>query len=92
MIKTYVGQYEIIQWEGREYYRFGPQNWCEVVNLAIMPIFEENLEQTYQKFVILRLIDQLEEMRASGASPEEIEKLEDDIGDLQMNLLVGELF
>lgn len=91
MIRTYVGQYEILQWEDREYYRFGPRNWCEVVNKVLQPIYEENIERTYQKFVIFQLIDQLEEMRKSGAHPSRIEKLEDDIGDLQMNLLMGDL-
>ena len=88
MIKTYIGQYEIIQWEGREYYRFGPQNWCELVDKALRRVYEENLEETYQKFVILRLIDQLEEMKLAGA---DTSKLEDDIADLQMNLLTGDL-
>ena len=40
---------------------------------------------------ILRLIEQLKQLQSSGASEEEIEKLQDDIGDLQMNLTVGDL-
>ena len=41
---------------------------------------------------IFRLIDKLSEMKANGASEAEIEKLQDDIGDLQMNAIVGDLF
>lgn len=41
---------------------------------------------------IFRLIDKLKEMEEMGAAPKDIEQLQDDIGELQMNVLIGELF
>ena len=41
---------------------------------------------------ILELVERLKAMQESGAPEEEIEKLSDDIGGLQMNLIVGDLF
>jgi|688.fasta_scaffold367556_2 hypothetical protein len=40
---------------------------------------------------IFELIERLNDMKARGAPEEEIEKLADDIGDLQMNVVIGEL-
>lgn len=41
---------------------------------------------------IFRLIDKLNEMKEMGAAPKDIEDLEDDIGNLQMNSIMGDLF
>ena len=41
---------------------------------------------------IFRLIDKLNEMKEMGAAPKDIENLEDDIGNLQMNSIMGDLF
>ena len=41
---------------------------------------------------IFKLIDKLNEMKEMGAAPKDIEDLEDDIGNLQMNAIVGDLF
>lgn len=41
---------------------------------------------------IFRLIEKLNEMKEMGAAPKDIENLEDDIGNLQMNSIIGDLF
>jgi len=41
---------------------------------------------------IFNLINKLEKMKSMGAAPKDIEKLEDDIGDLQMNSVLGDIF
>lgn len=40
---------------------------------------------------IFELIERLNALKASGAPESEIEKLADDIGDLQMNVVIGDL-
>ena len=40
---------------------------------------------------ILKLVEKLNEMKELGAAPKDIENLEDDIGNLQMNVIVGDL-
>jgi hypothetical protein len=41
---------------------------------------------------IFRLIDKLNEMKEMGAAPKDTEDLEEEISNLQMNVLVGDLF
>jgi hypothetical protein len=46
-----------------------------------------------EKEVIFRLIDELNKGLAEGTiTPEQEEKMRDDIGDLQMNVITGDLF
>lgn len=46
-----------------------------------------------EKEVIFRLIDELNKGLAEGTiTPEQEEKMREDIGDLQMNVIVGDLF
>jgi hypothetical protein len=48
---------------------------------------------TTEKEVIFRLIEELNQGLTDGTlTPDQEEKLRDDIGDLQMNVIVGELF
>ena len=48
---------------------------------------------TTEKEVIFRLIEELNKGLAEGTlTPDQEEKLRDEIGDLQMNVIVGELF
>ena len=46
-----------------------------------------------EKEVIFKLIEQLNKGLEDGTiTPEQEEKMRDDIGDLQMNVIVGDLF
>ena len=48
---------------------------------------------TSEKEVIFNLIDQLNKGLADGTiTPDQEEKMCDDIGDLQMNVIIGDLF
>ena len=40
---------------------------------------------------VFRMLSELDEKKAQNAPLSEIEKLQDDIGDLQMNILIGDL-
>ena len=41
---------------------------------------------------IFKLIDKLNEMKEMGAAPKDVEALEDEISNLQMNAVIGNLF
>jgi hypothetical protein len=52
MRKLYDGKYEIIEWKGEEYYRFGPDNWMYPAGMSLEAVYDESeLEAAYQTLV-----------------------------------------
>ena len=53
MIKIGGGTYEILQWQGREFYRFGPQSWMEVMGCSLEDVYDDaELENAYQMLTV----------------------------------------
>lgn len=52
MIKLYEGTYEIVEWKGDEYYRFGSDNWMYPAGMSLEAVYDESeLEAAYQVLV-----------------------------------------
>lgn len=52
MIKIHEGTYRILEWEGEEYYRFGPQGWMQLMGCSLEQVYDEyELENVYQELV-----------------------------------------
>ncbi len=52
MIKLYKGTFEILEWKGDEYYRFGSDNWMYPAGMSLEAVYDESeLEAAYQILV-----------------------------------------
>ena len=48
MHKTHEGTYQILEWKGREFYRFGPQSWMELMGCSLEDVYDDvELEDAY---------------------------------------------
>lgn len=53
MIKLYAATYEIIEWKGEEYYRFGVGNWMELMGSSLEEVYDAHeLEAAYQALLV----------------------------------------
>ena len=52
MIKIHEATYEILEWKGEEYYRFGPGNWMQLMGCSLEDVYDDlELEAAYQELV-----------------------------------------
>jgi hypothetical protein len=52
MIKLYEGNYEILEWKGEEYYRFGSAGWMQLMGMSLEEVYDQTeLEAAYQVLV-----------------------------------------
>lgn len=52
MRKIYKGEYEIIEWKGEEYYRFGMGGWMQLMGMSLEEVYDHTeLEAAYQELV-----------------------------------------
>lgn len=52
MKKIYASTYEIIEWKGEEYYRFGSQNWMQLIGCSLEEVYDDyELEAAYQELI-----------------------------------------
>ena len=52
MIKIHEGEYQILEYNGNEYYRFGPQSWMELMGMSLEDVYNaDELEAAYQMMV-----------------------------------------
>lgn len=52
MIKLYEGKYEILEWKGDEYYRFGEAGWMQLMGMSLEEVYDQTeLEAAYQVLV-----------------------------------------
>lgn len=48
----HASNYEILEWKGEEYYRFGPQSWMQLMGMSLEEVYDcTELENAYQALV-----------------------------------------
>lgn len=52
MQKLHEAKFEIIEWKGEEYYRFGSGNWMQRMGCSLEEVYDEyELEVAYQELI-----------------------------------------
>ena len=52
MQKLHEGTFQILEWKGEEYYRFGPQGWMQRMGCSLEEVYDEHeLEAAYQELI-----------------------------------------
>ena len=52
MLKIHEGTYQIVEWKGEEYFRFGPQGWMQRMGCSLEDVYDEyELENAYKELI-----------------------------------------
>lgn len=58
MLKIHKGKYEILEWKGEEYYRFGTGNWMQLMGCSLEDVYDDlELENAYRALVAPVIVD-----------------------------------